>query len=224
VPAPRFRSLILDVDSTISAVEGIDYLAAMRGDAVSARVASITDRAMRGEVRLDDVYAERLVAVMPQFAEVVKLSYAYIARMEPGAAEALAQIAASGVRIVLVSGGIREAILPLARAVGVPDADVHAVRVYFTEKGNYAGFNVASPLTQNGGKVSVVRGLGLPRPILAVGDGATDAELKTVDPPAVDAFAAYTGVVAREAVIEVADYTVHNFQEIVALVRGSASV
>jgi phosphoserine phosphatase len=221
VPVIRFRSLVLDVDSTLSAVEGIDYLAAMRGDVVSARVASITDRAMRGEIALEDVYAERLVAVMPQLAEVTSLSYAYVARMEPGAAEALAQLAASGVRIVLVSAGIRDAILPLARAVGVSDADVHAVRVYFTEKGNYAGFNVASPLTQNGGKVSVVRGLGLPRPILAVGDGVTDAELKTADPPAVDAFAAYTGVVAREPVIKVADYTVHNFKEIVALVTGS---
>jgi phosphoserine phosphatase len=125
-----------------------------------------------------------------------------------------------GIRVVLVSAGIREAILPLARTVGVPDSDVHAVRVYFTEAGNYAGFNAASPLAQNGGKVTVVRGLGLARPILAVGDGMTDAELRTLEPPAVDAFAVYTGVVERAPVVRVADYTIRSFEQLLAVMRG----
>ena len=54
---------MLDVDSTLSAVEGIDWLAALRSEAVRERVAEVTDRAMRGEVPLAAVYAERLAAV-----------------------------------------------------------------------------------------------------------------------------------------------------------------
>ena len=80
---------------------------------------------------------------------------------------------------------------------------------------------MASPLTQNGGKAIVVRNLNLPRPILAVGDGVTDAEMKTVDPPAVDAFAAYTGVVERAPVVSVADYTIKSFEELLALILGA---
>ena len=209
---------MLDVDSTLSGVEGIDHLAALRSGAVRARVAEITDRAMRGEVALAEVYAERLAAVRPTRAEVIELGREYVARLEPGARESLATLANAGVKIVLVSAGIRDAILPLARAVGVSDSDVHAVDVYFTDNGDYAGFDTASPLTQNGGKATIVGGLGLPRPILAVGDGVTDAELKTLDPPAVDTFAAYTGVVSRAPVVSVADYTINSFEQLLALV------
>jgi len=212
--------LVLDVDSTLSAIEGIDWLAALRSESVRERVAGITESAMSGEVALGSIYAERLAAVMPTRAEITELGHAYVEGMEGGAPESLAKLTNMGVRIVLVSAGIREAVLPLAGTVGVPSSDVHAVRVYFTESGNYAGFNTASPLTQNGGKVTVVRGLGLARPILAVGDGMTDAELRTLEPPAVDAFAVYTGVVERAPVVRVADYTIRSFEQLLALMRG----
>jgi len=211
---------VLDVDSTLSGVEGIDSLAARRGEAVRARVAEITDSAMRGEVPLADVYTERLAAVMPTRAEIIELGREYVERMESGAAEALAELAQQGVRIVLVSAGIRDAIVPLARVLGIPDSDVHAVRVDFTDSGDYDGFDATSPLTQNGGKAIIVRSLGLLKPILAVGDGVTDAELKTIDPPAVDAFAAYTGVVERAPVVSVADYRVESFEELLILMLG----
>jgi phosphoserine phosphatase len=221
MPGPRFRSLVLDVDSTLAAIEGIDWLAALRSEPVRDRVAGITESAMRGEVALGSVYGERLAVVMPTREEVGRLGREYVERMEEGAPEALAELTNVGVRVVLVSAGIREAILPLARTVGVPDSDVHAVRVYFTESGNYAGFNAGSPLAQNGGKATVVRGLGLTRPILAVGDGMTDAELRTLEPPAVDAFAVYTGVVERAPVVRVADYTIRSFEELPALMRSA---
>jgi len=211
---------VIDVDSTLSGVEGIDSLAGLRSEAVRARVAEITDSAMRGLVPLADVYTERLAAVMPTRAEIYELGREYVEQMEAGAAETLARLGQMGVRIVLVSAGIRNAILPLAKVLGIPDSDVHAVRVDFTDSGDYDGFDATSPLAQNGGKPTVVRGLRLPRPILAVGDGVTDAELRTIHPPAVDAFAAYTGVVERAPVVSVADYKIKDFEELLALMLG----
>jgi len=55
---PRFRSVVLDVDSTLCAIEGIDWLARRRGPAVAAQVAALTDRAMDGAIALDQVYGE----------------------------------------------------------------------------------------------------------------------------------------------------------------------
>ncbi len=211
---------MLDVDSTLSVIEGIDWLAALRSESVQQHVAAITASAMSGGVSLGSVYAGRLAAVLPTREEVARLAQAYVEGMSGGAQEALAELSSMRVRVVLVSAGIRGAIIPLARAVHVASADIHAVRVYFTDAGNYAGFDTASPLTRNGGKAAVVRGLGLPRPILAVGDGLTDAELKTLDPPAVDAFAAYTGVVERAPVVRVADYAIRSFDQLLALMRG----
>ena len=218
--APRFRSVVVDVDSTLSAVEGIDWLASRRSEAVRAQVAEATDRAMRGEIRIADVFASRLELVAPSREEVAALAGEYVSRLEQGAAESLAKLTNVGVHVVLISGGIRDAILPLARHLGIPEGDVNAVSVFFAANGAYAGFDEASPMTRNGGKATAVRSLGLVRPTLALGDGITDLELKTAIPPAVDAFAAYAGVVERQSVTRAADYVVRNFAELPAIVLG----
>src|SRR5437763_460897 len=129
VAALRFRSLLLDVDSTLAALEGIDWLAARRGPDVAARVAELTDRAMRGEIALERVYGERLALVRPGRADLTALAEAYVAATVPGARYALDRLRAAGVRVALLSGGVRQALIPFAAALGVPLADVHAVDV-----------------------------------------------------------------------------------------------
>ncbi|HUQ20898.1 MAG TPA: HAD-IB family phosphatase [Gemmatimonadaceae bacterium] len=212
-----FRSVVLDVDSTLAAIEGIDWLAARRGDEVRAFVADATNRAMRGEIPLESVYAERINAVSPTTEDVEALAQAYISAIEPGAVESLAKLTNSGIRVVLVTGGIRDAILPLARHVGLAPEFVTGVSIYFNVDGSFAGFDTASPLTRNGGKAEVARSLGLEHPVLGVGDGFTDLELKTLSPATVDVFAAYVGVIDRKGVSSVADYVIRNFKELTNL-------
>lgn len=211
---------MLDVDSTLCAIEGIDWLASRRDAALRDRVAQTTELAMRGAIAVADIYAERLNAVRPSYDEIVQLGRAYVERIEPGAAESLAKLTNAGIHVVLVTGGLRDAILPVAEAIGLPPSAVNAVSLQFTDWGGYAGFDGQSPLTRNAGKVEVVRGLGLERPTLGVGDGITDLELRTAEPPAVDAFVAYTGVVKREAVVSGADYVISAFDELPGIVLG----
>jgi phosphoserine phosphatase len=211
---PRFASVILDVDSTLAGIEGIDRLAAMRGPDVAARVVELTDRAMRGEIPLESVYGERLALIRPTSDEVHALGQEYVAAIAPGAAEALAALRGACVRIALVSGGLREAILPLARRLYIPPECVFAVSIAFNERGAFDGIDSASPLTTQTGKATIAGQLALSAPVLAVGDGATDLAMK----PAVDAFAAYTGFVRREAVVAQADFEVDSFARLTALV------
>ena len=75
-------------------------------------------------------------------------------------------------------------------------------------------FDTSSPLTTSVGKGTVVAALGLPRPILAVGDGHTDLAMRS----AVDSFAAFTGFVSREAVVRGADRVVGSFREVASAV------
>ena len=215
----RFATVILDVDSTLSGIEGIDWLARRRGGDLGARIAALTDRAMNGEIALDAVYGERLGLVRPTRAELDALGDAYVAALSPGAREAVAALREASVRILIVSGGLLHAILPLARHLGVPAADVHAVRVDVDARGEYAGFDASSPLGMEGGKLVLVRALELPQPILGVGDGITDAEMK----PALDAFALFTAHVRRDVAARAADVELSSFAELVAYVLVPSS-
>jgi phosphoserine phosphatase len=214
VSATGFASVVLDVDSTLCGVEGIDWLAARRGAEAGARIAELTDRAMRGEIALDAVYGERLATVRPTRDDLDALAAEYVRTLAPGASVAIARMRASGRRVVLVSGGIRNAILPVARQLGIADADVHAVRVSVDEDGGYESYDVGSPMATAEGKRSVVQALGLPRRLLAVGDGATDLAIR----PVADAFAAFTGFVRRDGVVASADTVLDSFDQLAELV------
>jgi HAD superfamily phosphoserine phosphatase-like hydrolase len=222
-----FPGLVLDVDSTLTSIEGIEWLAQRRGAAVAREIAEMTGRAMSGAVPLDDVYAARLAIVRPSRADVEALAAAYVQAMLPDAREIVRGLGHRGIEVTIVSGGIRQAVAPLAAQLGVDAERVHAVTIAFSTDGQYEGFDNASPLTRRGGKPTLVRALNLARPLLALGDGSTDAELKTCTlggGPAVDAFAAFVGVATRPAVVAVADYIVDRFVDLPSVVLGEAFV
>ncbi|MGH7652674.1 MAG: HAD-IB family phosphatase [Gemmatimonadaceae bacterium] len=210
----RFKSIVLDVDSTLSDVEGIDWLAALRGPEIQAWSAGLTANAMAGRLPIEAVYGERMGIVRPTSKELEELGQVYLERVAARAEEILAEFRRSDIELVMVSGGLREAILPLANKLGIPDRRVYAVSVFFDANGGYAGFDEDSPFTQQGGKRSAVVAMGLAGPVLAVGDGMTDCEMK----PVVDSFAAFTGFQRRDAVVERADYIIENFDQLRDLV------
>lgn len=205
---------MLDVDSTLTTLEGIDWLAQRRGEAVTAHVERLTRAAMDGHAMLDSVYEERLAMVAPSRADMAALGEAYMGAVVPGARDAIAAWQAAGVRVVLVSGGLRAGIEPLATSVGITHDDVHAADIDFTPDGRYAGVDPQQPLATPRGKAQVLRVLALPRPILVVGDGSTDAEARTE----ADAFCAFTGVVHRDAVVARADFLAADFAAVTRLV------
>jgi len=212
--AAGFASVVLDVDSTLCGIEGIDWLATRRGPEAGVRIAELTDRAMNGELALDAVYGERLGVVRPSREDLDALAAEYERALAPGARDAIARIRGAGCRIVLVSGGIRNAILPVARTLGIDELDVHAVNVLVDDAGAYETYDAHSPMTTADGKRGVVEALRLPRRLVAVGDGATDLAIK----PVADAFVAFTGFVRREPVVAGADAVVESFDQLVELV------
>lgn len=210
----RFNSVVLDVDSTLAGVEGIDWLASLRGPAAEARSAELTDKAMQGLIPLEEIYGQRLEAVRPTRSEIEALSRVYVQRMAPMARETVAYLRDEGVHLTIASGGFEQAILPLAAELGLEADQVHAVRLYFDDEGEYTGFDEGSLLSRQYGKRDTVAGLGLTSPVLAVGDGITDSEIAEV----ADAFAVFTGFIRREAVIARADHVLESFDQLRELV------
>ena len=212
---PRFRSVIFDADSTLAGIEGVDWLARLRGGDVARDVAALTRRAMDGDISLEEVYALRLERIAPTRTELDALGGAYVDAEAPGAQHALASLRTAGIVLHIVSGGIREALLPLARHLGVDEARVHAVPLRLDAQGRYVVVE-PSPLARSGGKATVVGKLAPVRPALAVGDGITDLEMR----PLVDAFVAFTGFVRRAPVVAGADHEIRDFPTLADWILG----
>lgn len=196
-PRRGFAAVVFDCDSTLAAIEGIDELAGEHAESVRA----LTDRAMRGEIALEEVYGRRLELIRPTRARVEALGEAYVRTLVPDARETVEALLALEKTVRVVSGGLRPPVEAVSVALGLGADAVAAVGIDFAPDGAYRGFEASSPLARSGGKETVLRAWGLPRPALLVGDGATDLEAR----PAVDAFAAYMGVAFRAAVAEGAD-------------------
>jgi phosphoserine phosphatase len=198
----RFRTVIFDCDSTLTALEGIDDLAVGHRQ----EIARLTALAMAGAVPLEEVYGRRLDLIKPSRARVERIGRRYIEALVPGARETVQSLHDAGMAVQILSGGLAPAVRVLARHLGMSDQQVAAVDLRFGPGGEYAGFDLTSPLTRSGGKRLWIESAGaeLPRPRLLVGDGATDLEAR----PAVDAFAAFTGVVSRDDVASQADVVI----------------
>jgi len=215
-----FASVVIDVDSTLCGVEGIDFLAARRGPSIRDQIVALTDGAMKGETTLEAVYEDRLAMIQPTLDDIAALADAYMKSVAPGAATAITAMRRAGARVVLVSGGIREAIAPVARQLGFADEELFAVSLSFSPDGEYVGVHRPAPLATQNGKPGVVWALiesgRIRRRVLAVGDGATDAMLVGV----ADTFAAYTGFARRASVVARADMELESFAEIAKIVSG----
>jgi phosphoserine phosphatase len=197
--------ICFDCDSTLSKIEGIDELAKWAG--VGEEMARLTDAAMNGELPLEAVYGKRLETIKPDRANIDKLAERYIQEMVDGVKEVFATLLAQGKDVHIVSGGLRQAILPLAFVLSLPEQNVHAVDVVFNTDGSYQSYDESHPLARSGGKHEICKQLLQGKSSLVmIGDGKTDMEAKQ---PGV-AVIGFGGVCDRAVVRELADEFVHD--------------
>ncbi len=189
--------ICFDCDSTLSSIEGIDELGRVRGPEVFSRVEAMTNDAMNGKLPVEAVFGRRLEIIQPSRADVATVGRRYIDTIEPTARATIASLQARGWQVVILSGGFRPAIQPLAEHLGI--ARVEAVDLHFKPDGTYAGYDADYPTTRSGGKPEVIARLRrefAPSRIVMVGDGVSDLETA----PGVDLFVGFGGYVARDKV------------------------
>lgn len=196
-----FDRICFDFDSTLSKIEGIDELAKRAG--MGEEMARLTDQAMNGELPLEAVYGHRLEMIKPDKQAIEWLADEYIREKVADVETLFSELTALGKSVYIVSGGIRQAIWPMASLLNLPESHVFAVDIFFNDDGSYRDFDRASTLARAGGKAHVCKQLSQTGQRLAmVGDGKTDLESKQAGA----FFIGFGGVVARPIVQEQADY------------------
>ncbi|MEO6300716.1 MAG: phosphoserine phosphatase SerB [Paracoccaceae bacterium] len=169
----RKRLLIADMDSTMIQQECIDELADEAG--VGPRVASITARAMNGELNFDAALRERVGLLRGLNATVINQVIQRRITLMPGGPTLLATMKASGAYTALVSGGFTAFTANIAAQLGF---DENRANKLLIADGKLTGL-VADPILGREAKVlaltEIAARLGLfPQDAIAVGDGAND--------------------------------------------------
>ena len=197
----NFDVICFDCDSTLSKIEGIDELAGQVG--LGEEMSRLTDAAMNGEVPLEAVYEQRLSLIRPDRGSIDWLANLYIEQIVDGVQEVFETLAAQGKELHIISGGLRQAILPLAKYLGLSEPRVHAVDIFFNEDGSYRDYDRNSPLARSGGKAEICRRLLKSQgSLVMIGDGKTDMEAKQAGAVVIG----FGGVVDRQVVREQADF------------------
>ncbi|KAF3977674.1 MAG: HAD-IB family phosphatase [Methylococcales symbiont of Iophon sp. n. MRB-2018] len=195
-----FDIICFDCDSTLSKIEGIDELS--RHVDKFDEIVVLTNAAMNGELALEEVYGKRLDLIKPDQSQIAWLADLYIAEIVDGVDAVFSTLIEQGKQVHIISGGIRQSILPLATKLGIPKNQVHAVDILFNEDGSYLGFDQQSPLAKTGGKAVICQQINNSQATMVmIGDGKTDLEAKQVGAKVIG----FGGVVQRDIVVEQAD-------------------
>jgi phosphoserine phosphatase len=209
------RLLLLDCDSTLSAIEGIDEMARLAGPHVHAAVEAMTRDAMEGRVPIAEVMPRRLALIQPGRSIVEAVAQLYIEHIEPHAQETLDATRSAGWTPVIVSGGFVDAIRPLADRLGINR--VEAIGLRFDNTGRYAGFETDHPTTRNGGKAEIATRLRAEfeaERVVMVGDGVSDLETADV----VDRFVGFGRYTVRPRVRAAASRFIYSLAELPAAI------
>ncbi|TCA26642.1 phosphoserine phosphatase SerB [Rhizobium leguminosarum bv. viciae] len=169
----RKKLLIADMDSTMIGQECIDELAAEVG--LKEKVATITARAMNGEIAFEPALRERVALLKGLPISVVDEVIAKRITLTPGGPELLATMKSKGHYTALVSGGFTVFTSRIAATLGF---DENRANTLLEDGGILSGF-VAEPILGKQAKVDALNEisarLGIsPEEAIAVGDGAND--------------------------------------------------
>lgn len=178
---PAFGTVVLDVDSGIAGIDGIEWLASRRGAPVARQVAAIAARARVGAIPPVQAYGERLAAIRPHRDEMDALSRAYVDAITPAGAETIGLLRRAGVRVLIVSHGPINAMYRLAYRLGFEMDDVHAVHIKFDALGTYAGFDADSRLARVSDRNAAIEALNIDGSILVVGSGPTERYIESFE-------------------------------------------
>lgn len=174
----------------------------------------MTNEAMDGKIAVEAVFGRRLEIILPEASHVAQIGQRYIDTIEPDAKAVIDRARAAGWTVLIISGGFRQAIRPLADFLGIER--VEAVDLFFNGAGSYTGFDDKYPTTRSGGKPEVINRLRRelsPSKIVMVGDGVSDLETK----PVVDLFVGFGRYTAREKVKREATRFIHGLAELPAI-------
>lgn len=191
----RVDTVVLQVDATVSQINGLAWLMERRDGGILARLSELQAEAAERKWGVMEVARARLALLRPRRAEINALGQAYLASVLPGAADAAHRMRRAGISVAVASEVAAEALFGVANALGVSARDIRAPHLRFDALGAYVGCDIGLPhLLVERDVDELLMSTGGARTLYI---GTRHSEL--LAPRDRDSFIAFTGVVARES-------------------------
>lgn len=208
---------IIDFDSTFTQVEALDELARISLENHPAKslvyeeIERLTNLAMEGKLSFRESLSARVKLLSANRDHLAKLVWVLKKKVSLSFSRNREFFIKNADSVLIVSGGFKEFITPVVIPYHIKRENIYANTFLFDESGNIIGYDETNPLSEEGGKVKLLRQLQLPGRIYGIGDGYSDFQLK--ESGLIERFFAFTENIERKSVLEKADHVTPSFDE-----------
>lgn len=208
---------IIDFDSTFTQVEALDELAAIclhqHADkaAILAQIEDYTHQAMEGRLAFSESLARRIALLNANQEHLQKLISKLKKKISVSFSRNALFFKRHASEVLIVSGGFKEFIEPVLRPYHIKAENIYANTFITDDTGRITGYDQGNPLSEEGGKVKLIRQLDLKGNLYGIGDGYSDYQLR--ESGLIKKFYAFTENIARQSILPKADHITPSFDE-----------
>jgi D-3-phosphoglycerate dehydrogenase len=208
---------IIDFDSTFTQVEALDEMAKIslknhpQKEEILKQIEDYTNLAMEGKlsfteslaarVRLLNANQDHLKQLITRLKKKVSASFSRNAEFFKNHAD----------EVLIVSGGFKEFITPVVSKYHIKKENIYANTFVTDKSGQIIDYDHDNPLSEEGGKVKLLRGMKLEGNVFGIGDGYSDFQLR--ESGLIKKFFAFTENIARDSIVSRADHVTPSFDE-----------
>ena len=209
---------LFDFDSTFTQVEAMEELAEIslsddpEKEILIEKIKQLTDLAMNGSMPFGKSLKARIALLSAKRYHVNKLVNRLRKRISPSFTRNKKFFKENQGRIFIISGGFKEFIVPIVKPYFIDSEHVYANTFVYDKKGNIIGADERNVLSEEKGKVKLLKQLKLTGKVVLIGDGYTDYEV--YESGQADQFFAFTENVARDKVLERSELIAPSLDEI----------
>ncbi len=208
---------IIDFDSTFTQVEALDELVRISlkdnpgKEEIFKKIEEYTNMAMEGKLSFSESLSERVKLLGANKEHLKKLVTHLKKKISKSFSRNASFFKKNAEDVLIVSGGFKEFIIPVVKKFGIKKENVYANTFHFDSEGNIIGYDDTNLLSQEGGKVKLMKQLNLKGNLYGIGDGYSDFQLK--ESGHIKKFFAYTENISRKSVTSRADHITPSFDE-----------
>lgn len=208
---------IIDFDSTFTQVEALDELARISlskhpdKEAIFKQIEDYTNLAMEGKLSFSESLAKRVQLLAATDDHLKQLIRRLKKKVSASFSRNTAFFKAHADEVLIVSGGFKEFIIPVVSQYHIKKENIYANTFVTDENGKIIDYDHENPLSKEGGKVILMKGMNLTGDLYGIGDGYSDFQLR--ESGLIKKFFAFTENIARDSIIAKADHVTPSFDE-----------